>query len=248
MARFAMDKVNLKQIEGILHLLRQHLPELRERYKIKSLGVFGSYVRGEQKKRSDLDILVDWETISFSAWTGLESDLSKLLGVKVDLVPRQNLKPWIGKRILEEVVWLMLDGTPVPISDQQRRQERKPPMKRKREFLDFLEDIVKAMEKVERFVAGMSFDQFITDDKTISAVAREIEIIGEAVKHIPAPIRRKYPNIPWKKMAGARDRLIHGYFDVNLNVVWKIATQEIPKLKPLLVQALEKEKKKDQQG
>ena len=86
-------------------ILRQHLPELRERYAVKSLGVFGSYVRGEQKKRSDLDVLVEFERApTLFQYVELEDRLSELVGIKVDLVMKSALKPVIGQRILAEVV------------------------------------------------------------------------------------------------------------------------------------------------
>ncbi|MDZ7292191.1 MAG: nucleotidyltransferase family protein [candidate division KSB1 bacterium] len=86
-------------------LLRQHLPEICERYKVKSLGVFGSYVRNEQKKGSDLDVLVEFDRApTFFEFIDLEDHLSNLLGVKVDLVMKSALKPAIGQRILSEVV------------------------------------------------------------------------------------------------------------------------------------------------
>ncbi|HXF51550.1 MAG TPA: nucleotidyltransferase family protein [Dehalococcoidia bacterium] len=92
-------------LDEILETLRRHLPELRERYAVKSLGVFGSYVRGEQRKRSDLDVLVEfYEAPSFFEFVRLERYLSSLVGVKVDLVMKSALKPRIGERILAETV------------------------------------------------------------------------------------------------------------------------------------------------
>ncbi len=86
-------------------ILRQHLPELRDKYGVKSLGVFGSYVRGEANKRSDLDVLVEFESApSLFKFIDLEEHLSRLLGRKVDLVMKSALKPAIGRHILAEVV------------------------------------------------------------------------------------------------------------------------------------------------
>ncbi len=86
-------------------ILRAHLPALRERYAVTSLGVFGSYVRGEQKKRSDLDVLVEFERApSLFKYGELEDHLSDLVGIKVDLVMKKTLKPYIGRNILGEVV------------------------------------------------------------------------------------------------------------------------------------------------
>ncbi len=86
-------------------ILRQHLPEVRKRFRVKSLGIFGSYVRGKQKSKSDLDVLVEFETApSLFQYVELENYLSELVGIKVDLVHRKTLKPAIGQRILAEVV------------------------------------------------------------------------------------------------------------------------------------------------
>jgi len=92
-------------LERILQTLRRHLPGLRERYGVKSLWVFGSYVRGEQKPNSDLDILVEFDkTPTLFELMDLEEELEDLLKVKVDLVTRNALRGEIGKRILEEGV------------------------------------------------------------------------------------------------------------------------------------------------
>ncbi len=94
-------------LEQILDTLRPHLPELRKEYGVKNLGVFGSYVKGRQRKRSDIDLLVEFEDetrMTFFRFVRLEEHLAKILGVKVDLVMRGALKPAIGERILAEVV------------------------------------------------------------------------------------------------------------------------------------------------
>jgi len=98
----------MKTIEEIKRILKEHKEELRDRFKVKEIGVFGSYVRGEQKrKESDIDILVEFEEpIGFLEFLGLEEYLSDLLGAKVDLVSRKALKPRIGGYILKEVVYM----------------------------------------------------------------------------------------------------------------------------------------------
>jgi len=103
----------------------------------------------------------------------------------------------------------------------------------KREVGDYIQDISDAMNKAMEFVEGMEYEDFICDDKTIFAVIRAIEVIGEAVKSIPEDVKKEYPEIPWREMAGMRDKLIHGYFGVNLKRVWKTVKEEIPPLKPL---------------
>jgi uncharacterized protein len=92
-------------LKKIMEELRQQMPELERRYKVKTLGVFGSYIRGEQHKGSDLDLLVEfYEPPSLLKFIEMEYYLSDLLGVKVDLVMQDALKPAIGKRVLSEVI------------------------------------------------------------------------------------------------------------------------------------------------
>ena len=103
----------------------------------------------------------------------------------------------------------------------------------KREFGDYILDIINAMNKGMDFIDSMKREEFIRDEKTVFAVIRAIEIIGEAVKYIPEDVKKEYPKIPWKEIAGMRDKLIHAYFGVNLVRVWKTVKEEIPALKPL---------------
>lgn len=108
----------------------------------------------------------------------------------------------------------------------------------KREAGDYIEDIINAMEKSTNFIKDLSYKKFIQDDKTVFAVVRALEIIGEAVKSIPNNLRKKYPEIPWKDMAGMRDKVIHEYFGVELSLVWKTVKEEMPPLKPLFEKML----------
>jgi uncharacterized protein with HEPN domain len=105
-------------------------------------------------------------------------------------------------------------------------------MRPRREFIDYLRDIVDAIDKIERFTAGMSFADFVADDKTSFAVLRALEIIGEAAKKVPDSVRSRYSEVPWREMTGLRDKLIHEYFGVNLEVVWKTLQEDLPPVKP----------------
>jgi uncharacterized protein with HEPN domain len=108
----------------------------------------------------------------------------------------------------------------------------------KRDYRLFIKDIISAMKSIEEFVEGLSLDDVREDDKTSSAVIRKFEIIGEATKHIPEGIKKKYPGIPWRRMAGLRDRLIHAYFGVDYKLVWDAIKIDIPELKPRLQEIL----------
>jgi uncharacterized protein with HEPN domain len=108
----------------------------------------------------------------------------------------------------------------------------------RREVGDYIQDVIDAMEKGMKFIEDMEFEEFVKDDKTVFAVIRALEVIGEAIKNIPEEIRGKYPEIPWRDMGGMRDKLIHSYFGVNLKMIWKTIKEEIPPLKPLFERML----------
>ena len=84
----------------------------------------------------------------------------------------------------------------------------------------FLEDIVRACDKIGRYTIGLNFDQFEKDERAIDAVARNLEVIGEVSKRLPDDLRRRYPDVPWRKMAGLRDVIAHDYFGIDVQLVW----------------------------
>lgn len=102
----------------------------------------------------------------------------------------------------------------------------------KREIIDYIQDILEAMANAVKFIEGMSYDEFVKDTKTIYAVLRAIEVIGEATKNIPDDVRKKYPKVQWKDMAGMRDKVIHEYFGVKIERVWLTVKDDIPRIKP----------------
>lgn len=95
----------------------------------------------------------------------------------------------------------------------------------------FITDILQAIERIESFINGMDYDAFVEDDKTLSAVVRKLEIIGEAVKQLPDSFKQQHPTIPWKQIAGMRDKLIHFYFGVDPLLVWQTVENRLPELK-----------------
>jgi uncharacterized protein with HEPN domain len=99
-----------------------------------------------------------------------------------------------------------------------------------RDYRHFLADIIEAAEKVAGFIQGMTLEAFLSDEKTQYAVVRGLEVIGEATKKLPAPLKESHPQVPWRQMAGMRDKLVHDYFGVNSEVVWKTAIEDIPRI------------------
>ena len=106
------------------------------------------------------------------------------------------------------------------------------------EFLDYVEDILDTMDKAEVLLEGVTYDQFEADFRINFAVVRALEIIGEATKRLPMSLRQQYPNIPWRGMAGMRDRIIHGYDSVDLQIVWDVVKRDIRQIKPKIQQIL----------
>ncbi|MGE5340370.1 MAG: DUF86 domain-containing protein [Candidatus Omnitrophota bacterium] len=103
-----------------------------------------------------------------------------------------------------------------------------------RDYTDYVEDILNSINDIEEFTGDTNFDIFCYDKKSINATIRSLEVLGEAASKIPCEIRDNYPDIPWKKMVGMRNKLIHEYFGVDLEIVWAVCTEELPPIKPLL--------------
>ena len=99
-----------------------------------------------------------------------------------------------------------------------------------REYSLLLHDILQAAEAISDFTTGMSFEAFVDDDRTLSAVLYKFAVMGEATKLLPEQIRAEYPDIPWRSIAGLRDKVIHGYIGVDYELLWETITKKIPRV------------------
>jgi uncharacterized protein with HEPN domain len=99
-----------------------------------------------------------------------------------------------------------------------------------RDALLYLEDMQEACEKVLRYTKGATYTSFTSDEKTFDAVVRNLEIIGEAAKHVPPEVRERYPTVAWTRIAGLRDMIAHAYFGLDDEILWDIVQNRIPEL------------------
>ncbi|MFQ3634055.1 DUF86 domain-containing protein [Roseiflexus sp.] len=111
----------------------------------------------------------------------------------------------------------------------------------KRNWQDFVQDMLESIQKVEDYSGHLTSEEFFVDGKTQDAVIRNLEIIGEAARRIPDEIQQRHADIPWTQVVGLRNRLVHGYFVVDLTIVWEICKHDLPRLRVRLEQLLQEE-------
>lgn len=109
-----------------------------------------------------------------------------------------------------------------------------------REWLFRLEDILDSLERIQNYIKGFDLHKFEVDQRTMDAVIRNLEIIGEAARHIPESIVEEYPNIPWRHIRDMRNILIHEYFGIDTTIIWQTITYDLPRLRPQLESIIEK--------
>ena len=113
---------------------------------------------------------------------------------------------------------------------------------RNRNYLMYLEDIITSIDRIAEYIDGLSFDEFKKDYKTVDAVIRNFEVIGEAAKNLPFEIRSKYEDVPWDEMYLLRNKVSHEYFGIDYEMVWEIAKKNLPKNIEDFRKIIEKEK------
>lgn len=111
-----------------------------------------------------------------------------------------------------------------------------------RDYTLYVKDIITSIDRINEFIGDMSYAELKKDDKTASAISRKLEIIGEATKCLPDSITEKYPEIPWKDMARMRDKIIHFYFGVDLEIIWNVVKNRLPEINVSLKKIYDSEK------
>ncbi len=107
-----------------------------------------------------------------------------------------------------------------------------------RDYKVYFKDILEAINKIERYTKDVKYEDFKNNDLIQDGVIRNLEIIGEAVKNVPQDIKRNYPEIEWRKIAGLRDILIHAYFGIDIEIIWDIVENKVPELKRIIEKIL----------
>ena len=187
------------------------MPELEREYGVVSLALFGSYVRGEEREDSDLDVLVGFNLIpSLLA-------LRACRGTSATILVHQSIS--CQNHVCE------------------KGHQRADSPERRLKFEALIRGVCprhthEAMVNTCAFVEGMEYSAYVKDVKTNMAVERAITIIGEAARNVPEEIRKRFPTIPWADMVGMRNFVTHAYFRVDRETVWKTITVVIPDLLP----------------
>lgn len=208
--------------EHILDLIQTHTNTIRA-MGVKRLDLFGSFERHEQHAESDVDLLVEFEPGQKRLGTivKLASFLEEIFQRSVDLITPESLDPYIHPYIMG------------------KQKEAHSP-------LVYLRHILDEATFLANQASNINEDTFLQDETIKRAFVRSLEIIGEAAKKLPAPIRESAPEINWKDAAGMRDRLIHGYNHVDYALVWETVVNDVPLLHQQIAHLLQQEEQREQ--
>jgi uncharacterized protein len=196
---------------------RAEILQILARHGLSNPRLFGSVLHGTYRPDSDIDLLVDASPgASLLALSGAELELKNQLGLAVDLRTPEDLSRRFRQRVVSEACPL----------EAWKETERKPSMSPQLRDRDYLGHIQDALAKIHR--QGSRREDFFRREEVQDSVIRGLEIIGEAVSRLSPQLKEAHPEIPWQKISGLRNRLIHGYFDVQLERVWQTVQEEVP--------------------
>lgn len=195
----------------VLDMKRSAVREAVGRFRAANPRVFGSVLHGTDRDGSDLDLLVDALPGATLLDLGdLEEELKSLLGVDVDLLTPGDLPPKFRAKVLAGATDMSENRLP-----------------------DYLDHIQQAATDARSFVEGMAKDDFLADKRTQQAVIMSLIVIGEAATKVMdgyVEFTRAHADVPWRSMRNMRNRMAHGYFDINLDVVWETVQEWLPAL------------------
>ena len=215
-----------------LALLREHREELAERFGVRRLALFGSTARDEAGPDSDVDVLAAFDHAGMHEYGGALEYLQELMGPRVDLIVESELRAEFRPYVEADAIYVMPELPP-----PSRRRENRPIPERLWDC--YVRDMIEACEKVLTYAEGMDAEALLADDRTFNAVCFNIIVIGEAVTHIPAHVHEAHPEIPWARMVGTRNRVVHGYPTIDAVAIREIIGSHIPALLPSLRALLE---------
>ena len=194
-------------IEDLINTKREAILRSAARHGAVNVRVFGSFARGEADERSDLDILVDMEPgRSLLDLGALWRELNDEVGMKVDVVTEKGLRKRIRERVLKEAVPLVRD-------DRER-----------------LLDILEAIGHIEKY-AGRGKEDFERDELIQNWMVRHIQIIGEAARTLSIEFRIEHSDLPWPDIIAMRHILVHEYFGIDIEIVWRVVVGDLPIIK-----------------
>ena len=192
---------------------KRKIKKILRNHNIKKASIFGSYARGEANNNSDIDILVEPDQKSLFELVAIKQDLEDELELKVDINTFNGLnyseREGLKDEVLKEQVEII----------------------RVKEKILILKDILNSIKLIESYSEDISKREFLENQEKQDAIINRLMIIGEATKLLSDDIRKKYSDIPWSKMAGMRDIMIHRYHGVDLEIVWETIEEELMDVK-----------------
>ena len=206
-------------IAEVLVAKREEILQVAARHGARNIRVFGSIARGEAMAGSDVDLLVDIEPDRKKP--GLENiskELTELLGCRVDVAAEEDLRPRVRRRALEEAIPLgAAPSSSHPVKDVSR-------MRRDR---DRLLDIIEAIEIVQKYAPN---EESLQEYPIQTVVLHNVQIIGEAAGKLSKEFRLRHSDIPWAEIVWMRNRIVHGYFEVDMKAIRQVVQSDLPEL------------------
>lgn len=198
---------------------RKEIFEVAARHGARNIRVFGSIARGEATSGSDIDLLVDMEPDRKSpALENMSKELAELLGCRVDVATEEDLRPRVRQRVLEEAIPL----TAAPSSSRPVKD-----LSRMRRDRDRLLDIMEAIEIVQKYTPR---EESLEEYPIQMVVVHNVQIIGEAASKLSKQFRLQHADIPWPEIVSMRNRIVHGYFEVDMKQIKQVVQSDLPEL------------------